>query len=56
MRAESTLGSNVEGNRYVGAMECDDYQRAAVRTARDKNSDLAQLAAKWARQHATSSR
>jgi NTP pyrophosphatase (non-canonical NTP hydrolase) len=26
------------GDRYGGAMECDDYQRAALRTARDKDA------------------
>ena len=25
-------------DRYGGAMECDDYQRAALRTARDKDA------------------
>src|SRR6476619_6461444 len=25
-------------DRYCGAMECDDYQRAALRTARDKDA------------------
>lgn len=32
------LGSNVEAIATLAAMECDDYQRAAMRTARDKDA------------------